>query len=134
MFFSFGFLPDVLIGCVHSQGSESDKGWCSVSVPSSAVTGQQVVLVLRPLVEVGHSHLWNLRWLPWFVPTIHSPCKSALPPKCLHVCRERCSYCGPTPPPPGPQQWCLASLVGPALLLGSFCCFVLLSSPWQTVP
>ena len=94
-------------------GSESNKRWHSVTVLSSAlileVTGTQVVPIRRPLVVVGP---WSLRWLQWFIPTTHSPCKrypSILTPhkrypaafsqckkhptaESLHLHRERCSY------------------------------------------
>ena len=45
----------------HSQGSESNNGWCLVTVPSSAVLseviGAKSGVYSLPLVVLGHTHL-----------------------------------------------------------------------------
>ena len=105
----------------------------------------QDVPALGPLMVAGHAHLWNLRWLWWFSPTAHSPWKR---------CSTACSLCKRHPATwdPAcaprkillwwshtsslcpPQQSCLASPVGPGLLMLSLSSGALLSSPWLPSP
>ena len=52
-------------GHVHSQGSESNNGWCSDAGPSSVLTSEVTWAmggaVHGLLVVVGYAHLWSLR-------------------------------------------------------------------------
>ena len=61
--------------------------------------GCRSVPVHRPLVVAGHAHLWCLRWLLWFAPTIYRSCKRphvTLSPLLLSPhkrCVPTCSLC-----------------------------------------
>ena len=63
--------------------------------------GHSWCLFMRPLVVAGCTHLRSLRFLWPFAPapTPIAHVKGTLLSKTLCMCRERCSYVGPAPPP-----------------------------------
>ena len=89
---------------MHSQGSESNKGWHSVVVPPSVAFPEMTQAAgsacsWTPSGDGPHPPLKS-EMAEGFALAIHSLHKKCLLPKSLHICREIYSYGHPTPPPP----------------------------------
>ena len=83
-------------GWMSSHGSESNNGWCLVTMPSlwcpPRWLGPQVIPVHGPLVLLGHNPFMSQRQLQWFPLTTYRPCKKHPIPLSPHIrCCTGCS-------------------------------------------
>ena len=144
-------------GHVHSQGSESNNGWCLVSVPSvlmpeitgaaggacsknprggrpcSPLESEMSVVVYAhtrgALRSVAHTRGCPVALSPHMRQLAGcSPCQRCPATENLHVHRKYIpTVVYPSSSHP-PQQWCLASPAGPGLLPNPLSCCVLFPS------